>query len=174
MTMHEAIAAGAGLRRTAGLVVLLAMAPPPQAAAADDEWRAYGGTNASLKYSSLDQIDRDTAGNLRIVWRQSATPLEVRQGRADAPVPFNYQNTPLMVGGRLYMSTGYGTVAALDAATGAVLWFDVPPRIEGEEPVRGAASRGVAYWTAGRPARIIAVSGHYLVALDPGSGQPIR
>ena len=170
MTMHEAIAAGAGLRRTAGLVVLLAMAPPPQAAAADDEWRAYGGTNASLKYSSLEQIDRDTVGNLRIVWRQSATPLEVRQGRADAPVPFNYQNTPLMVGGRLYMSTGYGTVAALDAATGAVLWFDVPPRIEGEEPARGAASRGVAYWTAGRPARIIAVSGHYLVALDPESG----
>ena len=83
---------------------------------------------------------------------------------------FNYQNTPLMVGGRLYMSTGYGTVAALDAATGAVLWFDVPPRVEGEEPTRGAASRGVAYWTAGRPARIIAVSGHYLVALDPESG----
>ena len=68
-------------------------------------------------------------------------------------MPFNYQNTPLMVGGRLYMSTGYGTVAALD-----------------EEPTRGAASRGVAYWTAGRPARIIAVSGHYLVALDPESG----
>ncbi len=68
-------------------------------------------------------------------------------------MPFNYQNTPLMVGGRLYMSTGYGTVAALD-----------------EEPTRGAGSRGVAYWTAGRPARIIAVSGHYLVALDPESG----
>ena len=29
-----------------------------------------------------------------------------------------------MVGGLLYMSTGMGTVAALDAATGQVVWLD--------------------------------------------------
>ena len=136
----------------------------------DYEWKGYAGSNASLKYSSLDQINRDTVDQLEIVWRQSATPLEIRQGNPDAPVPFNYQNTPLMIGRRLFMSTGYGTVAALDATTGEVLWFDVPPQREGNEISRGAASRGVAYWTDDQEERIIAVSGHYLVALDPVTG----
>jgi hypothetical protein len=35
--------------------------------------------------------------NLRIVWRQSATPVEARRG-VNAPAPTNYQSTPLMAG----------------------------------------------------------------------------
>jgi glucose dehydrogenase len=62
------------------------------------EWRAYAGTTASTKYSPLDQINRNNVKGLRIVWRQSATPAEVREG-ANAPAPTNYQHTPLMVGG---------------------------------------------------------------------------
>ena len=173
MAQHEPVPPRFASGMSVGLVLVLAAAvlgAPRSAQGQDSEWRAYGGSNASLKYSALDQINGDTVTRLDVVWRQSATPMEVRQGRADAPVPFNYQNTPIMVGRRLYMSTGYGTVAALDAATGEVLWFDVPPHLEGEEPTRGAASRGVAYWTAGENARIIAVSGHYLVALDPVRG----
>ena len=136
----------------------------------DSEWPVYGGSNAALKYSVLDQIDSDSAARLRIVWRQSATPVEVRQGRPDAPLPYNYQNTPIMVGRRLYVSTGYGTVAALNGANGEVLWFDVTPDVNGEAPTRGSASRGVAYWRSGDEQRIIAVSGHQLVALDPIQG----
>ena len=154
-----------------GLIVTLSLsALRLGASGTDGEWRAYAGNNASLKYSPLDQINEDTAKDLRIVWRQSAIPTDMRQGRTDAPVPFNYQNTPLMVGKLLYMSTGLGAVAALDGATGKVVWFDVAPDREGEEPSRGAASRGVAYWTNSDEARIIAVSGHYLVALDPLTG----
>ena len=156
--------------RRVGLVLAgILLALPPETLGQDVEWTAYAGSNASLKYSPLEQINPETVADLQIVWRQSATPHEVRRGD-DAPVPINYQNTPIMVGRRLYMSTGYGTVAALDPASGAVLWFDEPAAPDGEGPTRGAASRGVAYWTGGDEERVIAVSGHYLVALDPETG----
>ena len=44
------------------------------------EWRGYAGSNAGLKYSPLDQINKDNVKNLRIAWRQSAMPAEVRRG----------------------------------------------------------------------------------------------
>ena len=118
-------------RRSTRLVQTIALAVaaaaailPAQTSDPEGEWPVYARTNASTRYSSLDQINKDTVANLRIAWRQSATPADVRQGRPDPPPLPNYQNTPVMVGGRLYISTGYGTVAALDAATGKVIWFD--------------------------------------------------
>ena len=101
-----ALAAGLALLAPSG------MRSFAQGTAAGAEWRAYAGTTASTKYSPLDQINRNTVKNLRIAWRQSVTPVDVREG-ANAPAPTNYQHTPLMVGGLVYMITGYGSVAAL-------------------------------------------------------------
>ena len=170
-------------------VALLATALTVRGRAADQdtEWRAYGGDHTAKKYSPLTQINKDTVKNLRIAWRQSATPLEVREG-PNAPIPYNYENTPLMVGGLLYMSTGYGSVAALDPATGKVIWFDSPAAIRDQSPVvppapgeptppgqaprvRGTPSRSVAYWTDGTDARIIAITGQSLVALNARTGK---
>ncbi len=134
---------------------------------ATGEWRAYAADNASTKYSPLAQIDKDTVHDLRVVWRQSGMPDVIREVHPDAPrAPSYYQNTPLMVGGLVYMSTALGTVAALDPGTGDVVWFDQLP--EGRD--RGSASRGVAYWTDGRDQRIIAITGEYLVALNAQTG----
>jgi glucose dehydrogenase len=155
-----------------GIVLLLTIGTPKVSRLAADEtweWRSFAGTNASTRYSPVDQINKDTVKNLRIVWRQSATPMEIRKGRTDLPVPPNYQHTPLMIGSLLYMSTGVGTVAALDAATGKVVWFDEPP--VRESATRGAHSRGVAYWTDGKDARILAITGQSLVALDAKTGK---
>src|SRR5688572_8503798 len=170
----------------AGLVIVFALAlvafarlTVSGAGSGSSEWRAYGGDKTGAKYSPLDQINKDTVRNLTIAWRQSATPLEVREGRADAPVPVNYEHTPLMIDGLLYMSTGYGTVAALDAATGVVKWFDSPsPRATppggaasaSAPPARGSANRSLAYWSDGKDARIIAITGTSLVALNAKSG----
>src|SRR2546425_11407962 len=54
-----------------------------------DDWKAYAGSNAGLRYSPLDQIKAGNVKNLRIVWRQSVTPKAVRQGPG-APLPINY------------------------------------------------------------------------------------
>ena len=91
------------------------------------EWRSYAGTNAGAKYAALDQVDKDTVKNLRIAWRQSSMPREVRRGRGTVAVPTNYQVTPLMVDGLLYATAGDGSVAALHPGTGAVVWTFVPP-----------------------------------------------
>src|SRR5712691_3243706 len=87
------------------------------------EWRAYNGSYASTRYSPVDQINKDTVKNLKVLWRQSLTPDAVKEGREGVPSPpINNETTPLMVGGLVYFSTGIGGVAAVDAATGKVVW----------------------------------------------------
>jgi quinoprotein glucose dehydrogenase len=83
----------------------------------------------------------------------------------------NYEHTPLMIDGLLYMSTTVGLVAALDATTGKVVWYDVPPQQPGMPLSRGASTRGVAYWKDGGDARIIANVGTNLVELNAKTGK---
>ena len=146
----------------------------PQHAIAQGEWPAYAADKASTKYSLLDQIDRDNAHELQIVWRQSTVPDELRFGNT-MRAPVASQNTPLMVGGLLYVSTGLGTVAALDATSGEVVWVDSPSP---EDPSRrrGVATRGLGYWKAGdgEDERIVAVIGPSLVALNARTGERYR
>ena len=150
------------------VATLLLLVRSPVATAQTGEWRAYGADAAGTRYSRLDQITAENAGDLRVVWRQSTIPDAIRQGSTVRP-PSVVQNTPLMADGRLYVSTALGTVAALDATTGEVVWFDPSP--EGATR-RGSASRGVAFWEDRGldDARVIAVVGSTLVALNARTG----
>jgi quinoprotein glucose dehydrogenase len=151
------------------LGVMVSRDVPLRSAGATTEWRAWAADQASTRYSPLDQINRDTVKNLKIAWRQSANPDVLKQAVPGLrPAPTNYQNTPLMIDGLVYMSTGIGTVAALDAATGDVKWFEKPPTAPGPPT---AAARGVAYWTDGKDARILSVIGASLVALNAKTGE---
>jgi quinoprotein glucose dehydrogenase len=143
-----------------------------RAAEKNHDWPAYGGDKGSTKYSPLDQINKDTIKNLKIAWRRSGMPEELRDRFPNTQAPANYQHTPLMVNGVLYVSTAVGAVAALDPATGKTLWFDtLPPRPDGQGPARGAPTRSIAYWTDGRDARILANVGANLVALNAKTGK---
>jgi len=151
------------------------------------DWRSYAGTNASLKYAPLDQINRETVKNLRIAWRQSAMPAEIRRGRATVSVPTNYQVTPLMVTGLLFAPAGDGSIVALNPATGAVVWSFVPPDLVKPPPAENkpendtprevlagrSANRGVAYWSDGTDQRVIAMAGKSLFALNATTGAPV-
>src|SRR4029078_2799962 len=137
----------------AGLVVVAVAAWTMAGRAADKgrDWPAYGGDKGSTKYSPLDQINKDTIKNLKIAWRRSGLPEEMRDQFPNTQAPTNYQHTPLMVDGVLYFITAVGAVAALDPATGKALWFDaLPPRPDGQGPARGASTRSIAYWAGGR------------------------
>jgi quinoprotein glucose dehydrogenase len=135
------------------------------------DWPAYSADKASTKYSPLDQINKDTVGKLQIAWRQQGVPAELKAIWPDANAPTNWQNTPIMVDGLLYMHSGVGTVVALDAATGKVVWYDVPPHDEGKPPARGNSTRGVAYWRNGDDSRIFAMNGASVVALNAKTGK---
>ena len=143
------------------------------------EWRAYNGNYASTRYAPLDQINKDTVRNLHVAWRQSLTPDAPRE-KAAPPPSSNNQTTPLMVGGLVYFSTGIGGVAALDAATGKVVW-NVDPiatadAAAADDSTRrtGGGTRAISYYADGADGRIIAlVGGRYLTALNAKTGKRI-
>jgi quinoprotein glucose dehydrogenase len=140
------------------------------AKARSGEWRYYGADAAGTKYAPLDQINKENVKDLRIAWRWKADNFGNRPD-------FNYEVTPLMVGGVLYATAGTRRAAvAIDGATGETLWihrYDEGTRGE-RAPVRAAAGRGVAYWTDGKEERILYVTrGYQLVALDAKTGRPI-
>ncbi|MEI9970954.1 MAG: PQQ-binding-like beta-propeller repeat protein [Ignavibacteriota bacterium] len=132
------------------------------------EWRYYGGDAAGTKYSPLALINPSNVSKLHIAWSWSAKNF--------GPAPeFNWEVTPLMIGGRLFLTAGTRRDAvALDAATGETLWMyrlEEGPR---GETVARRNNRGLAYWSDGHDERILLISpGYQLIALDARTGHPI-
>ena len=142
-----------------------------QTGALDGEWRFYGGDGGHTQYTGLDQIDRDNVTELQVAWRWKA------ENSAAGPF-FNFESTPIMIGGILYTTTGASEVAAVDAETGQTMWLFTPPPKACGDTERSlspqGSGRGVAYWTDGEQARIFhSVSDGRLVALDANTGEPV-
>lgn len=163
-----------GLLALAPAVLPLAACSSSSAGALAGEWRAYGATAASTKYSPLDQITRANAARLRIAWRWPSPDAEIIALRPGIH-PFLNESTPLMAGGVLYTTTSLSQVAAIDAATGRTLWRFDPKSYEAGTPVNlGFTNRGLAYWTDGKQARLVYGTGDgYLIALDAATGRPV-
>lgn len=132
------------------------------------DWPYYHGSETSLRYSPLDQINADNFTDLEIAWRFSTENF----GPA---TDFVNPSTPLEVDGVLYANiASTRNVVALDAKSGQVLWlwraqegdrFDHAPR--------KGAGRGVAFWSDGDKSRVIDVTpGYQLVSLDAETGIP--
>lgn len=132
-------------------------------------WLHYGGGPGTQKYSPLAQIGPENVRNLRIRWRWKA---ENHGPRPD----INWQVTPLLVDGVLYVTAGTRRNAvAIDAATGETLWmFRIDEGARGEAAPR-QQNRGLAYWTDGKgDARILLITpGYQLVALRASDGRPV-
>lgn len=123
--------------------------------ASPSEWPVYGGQPAQDHYSPLAQINRTNVKNLQVAWTYDTGEKGV------------FQPSPIIVGGVLYSYTPSQKVIALDAATGKLLWkFD--SGIAGTQP-----ARGLAYWSDGTSARILAGVMNYLYALDAKTGKSI-
>ncbi len=132
------------------------------------EWRYYGADAAGTKYSPLAQIDASNVRRLHIAWSWDAKNF-------GSTPEFNWEVTPLMVGGRLFLTAGTRRDAvALDAATGETLWMyrlEEGPR---GETVARRNNRGLAYWSDGRDERILLISpGYHLIELDARTGRTI-
>ena len=150
---------------------LLGVALPaqPQSGAKDGEWRSYGGDLGNTRYSPLDQIDSSNFNTLEVAWRFRTDSLGPRP-------EYQYEGTPLMIRGRLYVTAGSRRdVVCLDAATGEMLWMH--SENEGartETAPRQLSGRGLAYWTDGKEERIFYVTtGYRLISLDAKTGIPI-
>jgi quinoprotein glucose dehydrogenase len=143
-----------------------------QPASPPGEWRYYGGTPGSTKYSTLDQIHRDNVGRLQLAWRWTSPDNGIVAANPEV-MPGAYDDTPLMVNGVLYTITSLGVLAAVDPRTGRTIWQYDPETWRAGRPANlGFVHRGTAYWTDGRIERILAgTHDAYLISVDAKTGK---
>ena len=144
--------------RIALAVIGLAAVP----AMALEEWPTYGHDYGDSRYSPLAQITPANVASLKPAWTYHMRPPG-REARGFA----SSENTPLVVGGTMFVSTPYGRVVALDAETGKQRWaYEVPGS---DQP----ATRGVSYWPGAKAQIVFGTRGGLLIALDAKSGAPV-
>lgn len=115
------------------------MPAPITVARADNgaDWAAYGGTQASQRYSPLAQINRDNVGNLERAWLFHTGDLPHEKWGAET--------TPLKIGDTVYLCSARNELIALDPATGRQKWrYD--PEVSDDWIPYTAACRGVAFF----------------------------
>ncbi len=131
-------------------------------------WRDYGGGPSHIQYSSLDQINRDNVHHLSVAWTYDSGDMDTEERGYHAARRLHH--TPIIIGDRLFGVSRALRVFALDAATGKPLWQREPTLRAGEESMGGVFIRGLMHWQG---ERILYTAGHYLYALDAGTGEPL-
>lgn len=117
--------------------------------AAAQDWPAFGGGADNRHASPLTQIDRSNVGRLRPAWL------------FQTGVTGYFQAEPVIVDRVMYVSTTANHVAALEAATGKVLWTYThkarTEKIFGPPSNRGVAVAGGLVYEATMDGRVIAL-----------------
>jgi quinohemoprotein ethanol dehydrogenase len=150
---------GAGVGTNTGVAARNAKADP--AAALTNQWAANGGDHSEQRHSPLDQINTSNLQQLGVAWY------------ADLAERGQYQSTPLVVDGKLIITTPWSKAYAFDAKTGKQLWkYDpkVPREVVAGVLCCNVANRGAAYWNG----KVIwATLDGRLVAVDIDDGKMV-
>lgn len=99
-------------------------------------WITHGRTYSEQRFSPLSQINQETVGELGLAWF------------ADMDTARGQEATPLVMDGKLFLTTAWSKVKAFDAATGEPLW-SYDPEVPGETAVKACCdvvNRGLAAW----------------------------
>jgi quinoprotein glucose dehydrogenase len=142
----------------------------------DAGWPNYGNDPGGTRYSPAKQIDRGNVAQLQVAWtyRTGALPYDEELDKKAA-----FEATPILVDGKLFLSTPYDHVMALNAVSGVKLWeFD--PKLEHPYGFSEVTSRGVSAWRdasvkAGKACALrifIGTLDARLIALDGDTGKP--
>ncbi|HZW59622.1 MAG TPA: PQQ-binding-like beta-propeller repeat protein, partial [Woeseiaceae bacterium] len=124
--------------RSVVVLVLTFLASPAPA----QGWPYYGNDAGGTRFSPLTQVNADTVSDLEIAWQFRTGELgqDARQGEK-----LTFEATPVLHDGRLYLSTGFGKVFAIDARNGEESWnFD--PALPRDTNFSEVTSRGVSVW----------------------------
>lgn len=123
-------------------------------------WITYGRDYAEQRYSPLDQVNLETVSDLGLAWY------------ADLDTSRGQEATPLVMDGKLYVTTAWSKVKAYNAATGEPLW-EYDPEVPGETAVKACCdvvNRGLAAW--GDRLYLGTLDGR-LIALDRDTGEEV-
>jgi len=146
--------------------LVVASAASAQQGTRNGEWHFWGGDAGSTRYAPLDQINAVNAKDLEITWRWRSQLID---GKPDT----NWQATPIMVDGVLYVTTGVHQAAAIDPATGETLWiFNPEPRDLATGRPGNPSGRALTYWTDGKQKRLFrsTLDGR-LISIDARTGK---
>jgi glucose dehydrogenase len=141
----------------AGTVSLLGRLGAAQGQTPPSEWSVWGGDPAQTHFSSLTQITAQNVAQLKPVWVYN--PGTTGRG---------WENTPLLVDGRLYVSDPTGDILALDPTNGDPIW-------RWKSPQAVSRVRGLAYWPGDgtmKP-RILATRNGRVLGFDLKTGVPV-
>jgi len=129
VTVTNAACAGRGPPDVDGVRIVAADREP-------GNWMTYGRTYDEQRFSPLAKINAASVKDLGLAWY------------ADLDTSRGQEATPLVVDGKLYVSTAWSMVKAYDAATGKPLWAYDPkiPRATVVNACCDAVNRGVAAW----------------------------
>jgi quinoprotein glucose dehydrogenase len=85
----------------------------------ESDWPNYGNDPGGMRHSALSQINRENVAKLKVAWVFHTGDIsEGHDGRRRS----GFETTPILVDGRLYLTTPFNRVIALDRATGKQLW----------------------------------------------------
>ena len=121
-------------------------------------WLTYSGNYFSPRHSLLTEITPANVKNLEMKWMYQAT------------VTGNWQTSPLVVDGIMYLTQRPNDVVALDARTGRVFWIYRHTLDTTQIVCCGANNRGLAI--LGDTLFMGTLDAH-LVAIDAKSGRPL-
>jgi quinoprotein glucose dehydrogenase len=160
---------------TSGLLAAFILSARPASA---DEWGAYGRDAGGSRFSPLTQIGPENVGQMREAWTYHTGDVSDGSGKSRRS---GFETTPLMIDGKLFLTTPFNRIIALDAATGRELWAH-DPNIDRTLPFGdGLINRGLAAWRNPRMRRgpcalrlFEATLDSRLIALDAATGQPCR
>ncbi len=131
------------------------------AAAGDSEnWLTYGRTYDEQRFSPLDKVNAANVNELGLAWH------------ADLDTARGQEATPIVIDGKIYITTAWSKVKAYDGVTGKLLW-EYDPEVPGETGVKACCdvvNRGLAAW--GDRLFLGTLDGR-LVALDRDTGKEV-
>jgi quinoprotein glucose dehydrogenase len=105
-------------------------------------WSAYGGDGGGSRYSPLAQINRSNVTGLRVAWTYRTGTLQPETALKRKAA---FEATPILVDGKLVLSTPFNNVVALDPRTGVRLW-EYDPALDRSRNYSEVTSRGVSAW----------------------------
>ncbi|CAN5806318.1 hypothetical protein BH24ACI4_BH24ACI4_04700 [soil metagenome] len=160
--MTKSRAALSGVIVSAAAAAVLSQTPAGEGGNLD--WGVYRGDQKGSQYAPLAQIHAANVHRLQPVW-------EYRTG--DATERSTMHVNPVVVNGRMYVTTPSMKAVALDAATGREIWAFDPSRYNERNAVIRLRNRGVVYWKNAAGDRIFHFVKDRVYALEADTGRLI-
>jgi quinoprotein glucose dehydrogenase len=158
------------------MVMLCLVRGVPAQSASDTGWPNYGNDAGGGRYSPARQIDRSNVAQLQLAWtyRTGANQQETALIHKAA-----FEATPILIEDKLFLSTPYNHVIALNPQSGVKLW-EYDAHVDLGKDYSEVSSRGVSAWVdphakRGQACRLRIFMGTLdgrLVALDGETGKP--